>query len=538
MPPIQTANGVYHGWAYEEDNWHTGMEANLLLLDALISALADETTARQAGDAAEATARAAAIVAEADARALADGVLQANLDAVEQAAIDADAALDARLGAVETEQLAHAGTLADLADADTALDTRLDAAEADVADHETRIVALEGASGGSAAAVGDVRYATASPGADWLLCDGTTYAKATYPALGAVVGNVAELPMKTTAIAGATAAGTLMAYGNGTWVCLSTSGQVWTSPTGIDSWTARTAIAGTIASVTYANGLFVAVGTSNSWWSTDGITWTVRALPGAYTLRGVAYGNGMWIAVATTSGNVLTNPDPSTTAWTARAHGGGAVTFNAVAYGNGRWVIAGSPTYALVSLDNGVTWAIPTNQRQFRHYYAQDDGGGGVMYGYTTESINGLVWTGEHFVAVNQKAAFFTSKDGYLWAEQRPFQRDPASGGNSAWCLRYADGLLVANGNYYHDAGVGHGALFVSEDHGRTWLAYQNLSSYTFNNVTQQLAIGGGRVVAPTTSSGNMIYFDVYSYDTATQFRTPRLDSAMPNGVRPYIKAA
>jgi len=91
-----------------------------------------------------------------------------------------------------------------------------------------------------------------------------------------------------------------------------------TSPDGIN-WTSRSASSINWKSVTYGNGLFVAVSstttTARVMTSSDGITWTNRTTSSNINWSGVAYGNGQFVAVAPNS--VMTSPDGIT--WTARS---------------------------------------------------------------------------------------------------------------------------------------------------------------------------------------------------------------------------
>ena len=91
-----------------------------------------------------------------------------------------------------------------------------------------------------------------------------------------------------------------------------------------DTWTARASAAdNTWQSVTYGNGLFVAVSTSGSgnrvMTSPDGIIWTARTSAADNSWASVTYGGGLFVAVSWTgTGNrVMTSPDGIT--WTARA---------------------------------------------------------------------------------------------------------------------------------------------------------------------------------------------------------------------------
>jgi hypothetical protein len=106
-------------------------------------------------------------------------------------------------------------------------------------------------------------------------------------------------------------------YGNGLFVAVAYTGtgnRVMTSPDGI-TWSSRTSAADNQwTSVTYGNGLFVAVsnsGTGNRvMTSPDGITWTSRTSAADNDWWGVTYGNGLFVAVSNsgTGNRVMTAP--------------------------------------------------------------------------------------------------------------------------------------------------------------------------------------------------------------------------------------
>ncbi|MBK9502653.1 MAG: hypothetical protein IPO06_25375 [Leptospiraceae bacterium] len=110
-------------------------------------------------------------------------------------------------------------------------------------------------------------------------------------------------------------------YANGVFVAVGNGTAVATSPDGI-TWTDRTMPSSALWwSVTYGNGVFVAVagGTSLSTaaaTSPDGITWTSRTLPNSLYWNSVTFGNGVFVAVATLNSVAATSPDGIT--WTAR----------------------------------------------------------------------------------------------------------------------------------------------------------------------------------------------------------------------------
>jgi hypothetical protein len=77
-----------------------------------------------------------------------------------------------------------------------------------------------------------------------------------------------------------------------------------------------------MVSITYGNGLFVAVGSTGTgdrvMTSPDGITWTSRTSAADNNWGGVAYGNGQFVAVSFNgTDRVMTSPDGIT--WTARS---------------------------------------------------------------------------------------------------------------------------------------------------------------------------------------------------------------------------
>jgi hypothetical protein len=130
-------------------------------------------------------------------------------------------------------------------------------------------------------------------------------------------------------------------YGNGLFVAVSESGdRVMTSPDGIN-WTARSAAGDDDSwrSVTYGNGLFVAAGVSGDrvMTSPDGINWTARSAAGDDDLwYSITYGNGLFVAVGQGSDFVITSPDGIN--WTARSAAGDNDGWYGVTYGNGRFV--------------------------------------------------------------------------------------------------------------------------------------------------------------------------------------------------------
>jgi hypothetical protein len=205
-----------------------------------------------------------------------------------------------------------------------------------------------------------------------------------------------------------------------------------TSPDGI-TWTNRIAAEpNDWTSVTYGNGLFVAVswnGTNRVMTSPDGITWTSRSAAAETNWKGVTYGNSLFVAVSYSQqgpiGNrVMTSPDGIT--WTSRISAA-ENNWTDVNYGNGLFVAVssnGTGNRVMTSPD-GITWTSRSS--------AADNPWSSVTYG------DGL------FVAVSGGSAFptnrvMTSPDGITWTSR--------SSVNSTWTsVTYGNGLFVAVAN-------------------------------------------------------------------------------------------
>ncbi len=121
---------------------------------------------------------------------------------------------------------------------------------------------------------------------------------------------------------GSTQAISSMAYGNGRYVVLTSTGNGTSEPTltsstnilstSAASWSSTTNIPQNgWSSITYGNGLFVAVapsGTNRVVTSPDGINWTLRNAAGAHSWKNVTYGAGTFVAVADT-GQMMVSSD-------------------------------------------------------------------------------------------------------------------------------------------------------------------------------------------------------------------------------------
>jgi hypothetical protein len=231
--------------------------------------------------------------------------------------------------------------------------------------------------------------------------------------------------------------GTVATTGHGLFVavsaqCSSTS-EVMTSPDGIN-WTSRDGASNSYqwTSITYGNGLFVAVNKNGSgsgvMTSPDGINWTLRSNGGPKYFEDVTFGNGLFVAVSppgTYTGGIYTSADGIS--WTNRFSPSGGPSFSAVAYGNGMYVAVtvarGTRTsfQRVYSSPDGITWTARTA--------ATDNDWYDLVFG------NGI------FVAVGGAGSgsrVMTSSDGITWTARSEAVANDWQG------ITYGDGIFVA----------------------------------------------------------------------------------------------
>ena len=191
---------------------------------------------------------------------------------------------------------------------------------------------------------------------NWPVPDTTTPSETTFARLTGKIIDVSDVSTGTSWTARNSAADnrwTSVTYGNGLFVavacgvnsimCNGTVGnRIMTSPDGI-AWTLRNSPANySWTSVTYGNGLFVAVANSGTgdrvMTSPDGIAWTPRNSAADNAWNSVAYGNGLFVATAIngTGNKVMTSPNGID--WTLRASAADNYWWNSVTYGNGLFV--------------------------------------------------------------------------------------------------------------------------------------------------------------------------------------------------------
>jgi hypothetical protein len=286
-------------------------------------------------------------------------------------------------------------------------------------------------------------------------------------------------------------------------------------------WTSRTSAADNIwVSVTYGNGLFVAVarsGTGNRvMTSPDGINWTIRTSAADNTWRAITYGEGLFVAVASTgTDRIMTSPDGIN--WTIRTVPT-VYDFRAITYGNGIFVatnINGSGERIISSVD-GITWVNETTAVDNWNWYGIAYGAGlfvavaksGTGDGLGTDervmtSPDGSNWTlrtapnnnwesitfaNGMFVAVAGTGTdnrVMTSPDGINWTQR-------TSAADNYWVsVTYGDGLFVAVGL------TGTLNRIMTSPDGITW----TLRTTPVDNIWESITYGNG-IFAAVSSTG------------------------------------
>jgi hypothetical protein len=294
-------------------------------------------------------------------------------------------------------------------------------------------------------------------------------------------------------------------YGNGLFVAVSTDGpgnQVMTSPDGIN-WTARASAVNNIwISVTYGNGLFVAVsadGTGNRvMTSPDGINWTSRASAVDNSWISITYGNGLFVAVSIdgTGNQVMTSPDGIS--WTSRAS---AVDnyWRSITYGNGLFVaLAGlfSTGNRVMTSPDGITWTA-------RSLEAVNDLGGRVdNYPTSVTYGNGLFVALSESYGMNEDSSgwvasrVMVSSDGVNWMAT-------ALEVDNTWkSVTYGNGLFVAV------SADGSGNQVMTSPDGINWTSRAS----AVDNSWQSVTYGNGIFVAVGLGEGgNLVMTSSYS---------------------------
>jgi hypothetical protein len=278
---------------------------------------------------------------------------------------------------------------------------------------------------------------------------------------------------------------TCIAYGGGLFVTHGTGTSYYTSPDGIN-WTVRTNYptngAGLWASITYGNGLFVAVRgllggfTIQVLTSPDGINWTLRNSSIENNWTSVTFGNGLFVAVASsgTGNRVMTSPDGIN--WTTRTSAADN-SWRSVTFGSGLFVaVASSGTgNRIMTSPDGINWTVRVNP--------VDNNWISVTYG------DGL------FVAVSNTGTLnrvMTSPDGINWTTRTTPRNEPFSS------IVFGNGRFVATGPDGGSEGT-----FLMYSNKKYDLKHSNLTFDDGTNPHGTTAIDVG--AEPSFNKGNLV---------------------------------
>lgn len=147
-----------------------------------------------------------------------------------------------------------------------------------------------------------------------------------------------------------------LAYGNDVLAALANNNQIHISSDGASFSLAEEVTGAVFHDLEFINGRFLAVGAGHYATSTDGASWTDGSIGGP-ALRDVTFAEGLYVAVGD-GGSIRTSPDAL--AWTAR-DSGVSEDLNAVRHADGVFVAVGAHNQndygaALLSSDDGLTW--------------------------------------------------------------------------------------------------------------------------------------------------------------------------------------
>lgn len=234
--------------------------------------------------------------------------------------------------------------------------------------------------------------------------------------------------------------------------------------------------------ITFANGIYVAVGNGGSWGtiitSQDATTWTPRLVPGVgaprqQQLRAVAFGNGQFAAVGDRD-SIYTSPDGIS--WTMRTSWSGASILN-VAFGNGQFVAVGGgtnslgqPVSTILSSPDGVTWTPRVSG--------------------TTNALYGVTFANGQYVVTGFNGTILTSPDGIAWTSRTSGSTQPL----------YS--VILAGGKYMAVGGSGFGGTILTSSDAVTWT--QVLSGANGYNSIESVVHADSQYVA-VSSAGNIL---------------------------------
>lgn len=188
-----------------------------------------------------------------------------------------------------------------------------------------------------------------------------------------------------------------VAYGNDLFMAGGANGLIATSKDGLN-WTTSPIGYGTehFYTIKYYQNKFVGLtsdGGTESFWSTDGSSYSFTTMPSSANWSGLAYGAGKWIATASNNRSAAISTDGIT--WTATTTALNQAHFH-IAYGNGTFVAVSGVQNGEITTD-GITWSsmtMPTNSDWYDVIFANNIFiAMAQSNGRIATSTNGITWT-------------------------------------------------------------------------------------------------------------------------------------------------
>lgn len=256
-----------------------------------------------------------------------------------------------------------------------------------------------------------------------------------------------------------------VSFGNGIFVAVGASGKILTSSNGT-VWTSGTS--GTtknLYAVSFGKNTFVAVGESGTiLTSGDGMSWTGRTSGTIQQLQGVSFENGTSFVAVGFNGTILTSSDG--TNWASRSPNGQAL------FGTGHFVAVGNVGAIWISSNNGVSWTSSTSG--------------------TTQTLNGVTYGNDTYVAVGNVGTILTSSNGTDWTTRTSGTTQGLKG------VTYGNNTFVAVG--------GGGTILISSD-GTSWTSpnsgtVAHLLGVAYGNNTF-VAVGNGAKILTSSDGTN-----------------------------------
>jgi hypothetical protein len=366
-------------------------------------------------------------------------------------------------------------------------------------------------SGLAGVALGAIVWATISPGAGWVLCNGQAFTPAAGFPLGAnALGPPAAALVTTPSFTFPPV------FGNGIWVGGAGSTSIYKSTDQV-TWTIAYPGDGTI---TFGQAIFIGgkfyVTTSNGkvCTSTDGVSWTLSVgITGNVAITSICYGGGLFMVV-TQGGASWTSADGST--WTSISSAITSFNVNRLIYAFGLFIQVGigttaSPYYGAIwcSSNSGVTWTrkgTNTGANRFKS----------ICYG------NGILVAVGDIGSTTASQPLSTSTDGLNWTTLTVLN-SPSPAAQVAFAnVIFSKGLFIA---------VGAGSVIWSSTDGLNWTTVPSPVNTTLSFLGAFVI--GATIVAYTASN---------TWTMPLAYAAPNIPLALidPSGtpLQPFMKVA